>query len=275
MPDIYGLAREVSPVESAESKGVKLTYDDGVAHITIDRPPVKPLTLDTLIQLSSVFRGLEDRTEPMVVIIRGGGKKAFAAGADIREIHRLTSETGRNLSKRGHEISSQIASFPWPVIAGVLGACFGGGMELALCCDIRIASQSARFGLPEVNLGIIPGWGGTQRLPRLIGAARARDMIFTGRIITADEALRIGLVNRVVPDEELENTCIELAKTILDKAPLAIKMAKQAIDEGLAMSFEEGLKLEEECFAKLCSSEDMKEGTLAFIEKRKPQFTGK
>ena len=148
-------------------------------------------------------------------------------------------------------------------------------MELALACDIRIAADNARFGQPEVNLGIIPGWGGTQRLPRLVGTGFARELIFTGRIIGAEEALRIGLVNQVVPCEDLRNTCMELAKTILGKAPLAVKMAKRAINEGVKVSLEEGLKLEEKYFGELSASDDMKEGTSAFLEKRKPEFTGK
>lgn len=148
-------------------------------------------------------------------------------------------------------------------------------MELALACDIRIAAHNGRFGQPEVNLGIIPGWGGTQRLPRLVGTGLARELIFTGRIIDAEEALRIGLVNQVVPYEELRNTCVNLAKTILTGSPIAVNMAKRAINEGIKVSLAEGLKLEEKYFGELCASEDMKEGTSAFLEKRKPEFTGK
>ena len=215
------------------------------------------------------------RAEPMVVVVTGEGRKAFVAGADIGEIHGLTLETGKDLSRRGHEVYDQISAFPWPVIAGIAGLCLGGGMELALSCDLRIASDNARFGQPEVNLGIIPGWGGTQRLPRLVGTGFARELIFTGRIISAEEALGIGLVNQVVPQEALRNTCMDLAKTILSKAPLAMKMAKRAINQGILVPLEEGLRLEEECFGKLCASEDMKEGTLAFLEKRDAKFTGK
>lgn len=258
-----------------ELKAVKLTYDNGVAFVTIDRPPVNALNLEVLSEISRVLRDLETRAEPMVVVVTGEGQKAFVAGADIGEIHGLTLETGRGLSRKGHEVYDEISAFPWPVIAGISGLCLGGGMELALACDVRIAADNAKFGQPEVNLGIIPGWGGTQRLPRLVGTGYARELIFTGRIINAEEALRIGLVNQVVPQGGLRNTCIDLAKTILGKAPLAVKMAKQAINKGIATSLEEGLKLEEECFGKLCASEDMKEGTLAFLEKRKPEFTGK
>jgi enoyl-CoA hydratase len=262
-------------VPQVELDAVKLTYGNGVAFVTIDRPPVNALNLAVLSEMSRVLRDLETRTEPMVVVVTGEGQKAFVAGADIGEIHGLTLETGKDLSRKGHEVYGDISAFPWPVIAGISGLCLGGGMELALACDIRIADDNARFGQPEVNLGIIPGWGGTQRLPRLVGTGVARELILTGRIITADEALRIGLVNQVVPREALRNTCMELAKTILGKAPLAVKMAKRAINVGITMSLEEGLKLEEECFGKLCASEDMKEGTSAFLEKRKAEFTGK
>ena len=256
-------------------EAVKLTYDNGVAFVTIDRPPVNALNLEVLSELSQVLQDLEKRAEPMVVVVTGEGRKAFVAGADIGEIHGLTLETGKDLSRRGHEVYDQISAFPWPVIAGIAGLCLGGGMELALACDLRIASDNARFGQPEVNLGIIPGWGGTQRLPRLVGTGFARELIFTGRIISAEEALGIGLVNQVVPQEALRNTCMDLAKTILSKAPLAMKMAKRAINQGILVPLEEGLRLEEECFGKLCASEDMKEGTLAFLEKRDAKFTGK
>jgi enoyl-CoA hydratase len=256
-------------------EAVKLTYDNGVAFVTIDRPPVNALNLEVLSELSQVLQDLEKRAEPMVVVVTGEGRKAFVAGADIGEIHGLTLETGKDLSRRGHEVYDQISAFPWPVIAGIAGLCLGGGMELALSCDLRIASDNARFGQPEVNLGIIPGWGGTQRLPRLVGTGFARELIFTGRIISAEEALGIGLVNQVVPQEALRNTCMDLAKTILSKAPLAMKMAKRAINQGILVPLEEGLRLEEECFGKLCASEDMKEGTLAFLEKRDAKFTGK
>jgi len=258
-----------------ESERVKVSYDNGMVSITIDRPPVNVLNLDILSELSQAFRKLEQCAEPMVVVITGKGGKAFVAGADIVEISGLTRETGRSLSRKGHEVYNEISDFPWPVIAGISGLCLGGGMELALACDIRIAADNAKFGQPEVNLGIIPGWGGTQRLPRLVGAGFARELILTGRIIDAGEALRIGLVNQVVPYEDLSNTCIEFAKTILGKAPLAVKMAKQAINEGIELSLEEGLKLEEKCFGELCASEDMKEGTSAFLKKRKAEFTGK
>jgi len=256
-------------------EAVKLTYDNGVAFVTMDRPPVNALNLEVLSELSQVLQDLEKRAEPMVVVVTGEGRKAFVAGADIGEIHGLTLETGKDLSRRGHEVYDQISAFPWPVIAGIAGLCLGGGMELALACDLRIASDNARFGQPEVNLGIIPGWGGTQRLPRLVGTGFARELIFTGRIISAEEALGIGLVNQVVPQEALRNTCMDLAKTILSKAPLAMKMAKRAINQGILVPLEEGLRLEEECFGKLCASEDMKEGTLAFLEKRDAKFTGK
>ncbi|NLB74044.1 MAG: hypothetical protein GX795_08505 [Firmicutes bacterium] len=256
-------------------EAVKLTYDNGVAFVTIDRPPVNALNLEVLSELSQVLQDLEKRAEPMVVVVTGEGRKAFVAGADIGEIHGLTLETGKDLSRRGHEVYDQISAFPWPVIAGIAGLCLGGGMELALSCDLRIASDNARFGQPEVNLGIIPGWGGTQRLPRLVGTGFARELIFTGRIISAEEALGIGLVNQVVPQEALRNTCMDLAKTILSKAPLAMKMAKRAINQGILVPLEEGLRLEEEWFGKLCASEDMKEGTLALHEKRDAKSTGK
>ena len=254
---------------------VKLSCDNGVAFITIDRPPVNALSIKVLDELSQVLRHLEQHDEPMVVIITGKGEKVFVAGADIAEINQLTQETGRDFSRKGHEVYNEIAAFPWPVIAGISGLCLGGGMELALACDIRIATGNARFGQTEVNLGVIPGWGGTQRLPRLVGIGVAKELIFTGRIIDAGEALRIGLISQVVAYEELRNTCTGLAETILSKGPLAVKAGKRAINEGIKIPLNEGLELEAKSFGELCASEDMKEGIQAFFEKRMPKFSHK
>ena len=258
-----------------ELETVKLSYDKGVAFITIDRPPVNALSIEVLDELFQALRYLEEQNEPMVAVITGKGEKVFVAGADIAEIERLTEETGKEFSRKGHGVYDEIASFPWPVIAGISGLCLGGGMELALACDIRVATENARFGQTEVNLGLIPGWGGTQRLPRLVGTGIARELVFTGRIIDAAEALRIGLVSRVVANEDLRGACMELANTILSKAPLAVKMAKRAMNEGSRVVLEEGLELEAMYFGKLCASEDMKEGIQAFFEKRAAKFSYK
>ncbi|MFZ5924029.1 MAG: enoyl-CoA hydratase/isomerase family protein [Bacillota bacterium] len=257
-----------------EPEFVRVSRDEGVAVVTIDRPPVNALNFQAVSELSSVFDELACSSDVAVVILTGKGEKAFVAGADIKEFPGLTRQAGIEMAMRGHALMSKIATFGRPVIAAINGLCLGGGCELALACDLRVASEAARFGQPEVNLGLIPGYGGTQRLPRLVGPAVAKELLFTGSTIDAQEALRIGLVNRVVPHSELMNACFDLARTILSKAPVAVGLAKRAVDEGMQVQLEEGLELEARYFGDACATEDMREGVQAFLEKRKPQFTG-
>jgi len=209
-----------------------------------------------------------------VLIITGAGK-AFVAGADIAELKDLDVQGGIDLSARGNWLFKSIQNFPKPVIAAVNGFALGGGCELAIACDIRLASEKARFGQPEVNLGIIPGYGGTQRLARLVGKGKAMQMILTGDMIPAAEAHRIGLADEVYPPEELMNKALEMANTIASKGPLAVRLAKECINRGLDMPLSNGLDFEKVNFGAVCGSSDSTEGCGAFLEKRKAEFKGK
>jgi len=254
---------------------VKVSRDKGIALVTIDRPPVNALSFQTAGEVEEAFTELAQDQALRAVIVTGAGDRAFVAGADIKEFPGLTREVGIEMSRRGHAVLDRVARFPRPVIAAVNGLCLGGGCELALACDIRVASDAARFGQPEVSLGLIPGYGGTQRLARLVGPAVAKELLFTGRMIDAREALAIGLVNRVVPHADLMAACLELARTIESKAPVAVSLAKAAVDEGVEVRLSNALEIEARCFGDACATEDMREGVQAFIEKRKPEFTGK
>ncbi|HUO84529.1 MAG TPA: enoyl-CoA hydratase-related protein [Thermoanaerobaculia bacterium] len=257
-------------------ENVKTEIRDGILVLTIDRPKVlNALNAQTVEEIGRVFD--EARTDDSVraVIVTGGGEKAFVAGADINELARKTPITGKVTSERGQQILSRIERFPRPVIAAINGYALGGGCELALACQIRIASENAQIGLPEVTLGIIPGYGGTQRMARLLGKAKAFELICTGDRIKADEALRIGLVNRVVPADQLMAECEKMARTIMSRGPLAVQAAIEAINSGSDMPFEEGQFLEATLFGLLCATEDTKEGLNAFLEKRQAEFRGK
>ncbi|MGE5587110.1 MAG: enoyl-CoA hydratase/isomerase family protein [Clostridia bacterium] len=261
-----------------ESEFVKVSWgsqEDGVAVVTIDRPPVNALDFRTVGELERAFARLSGDHALRVVIVTGAGDRAFVAGADVREFPGLTREAAIEMSRRGHAVMSRISSFPCPVIAAVNGACLGGGCELAMACDIRIASDAAKFGQPEVNLGLIPGYGGTVRLARLVGPAVAKELLFTGGIIDARQALAIGLVNRVVAHAELMEACLELARTIASKAPMAVRLAKTVVNEGAEARLEDGLEIEARLFGDACATEDMREGVQAFLEKRKPKFVGR
>jgi enoyl-CoA hydratase len=226
-------------------------------------------------ELGTVFRELEENDDVLMVILRGGGEKAFVAGADIKQFPTMDQAIAEKFSSAGQDVFNQIENFKGPVIAAIQGFALGGGCELAMACDIRVASEDAKFGQPETGLAIIPGYGGTQRMPRLIPTGKARELIYTGDMIDAMEAMRIGLVDRVVKREDLLDEAGRLAAKILTKGPLAIKAAKKAINEGLALPLREGLKLESRIFGTLFTTEDKNEGALAFLEKRKPLFTGK
>ena len=255
---------------------VKTENKNGILVVTIDRPKVlNALNAQTVEEIYEAFSKARTDDAVKAVIVTGGGEKAFVAGADINELAQKTPITGKETSERGQFIFSFIERFPKPVIAAINGFALGGGCELALACHIRIASEKAQIGLPEVSLGIIPGYGGTQRMARLLGKGRALELICTGERVSAGEAERIGLVNRVVPAEQLMAVAEELARKIMSRGPLAVRAAIEAVMSGSDMPFEQGQFLEATLFGLLCASEDTKEGMKAFIEKRPANFTGK
>lgn len=249
---------------------------DGIAFLTINRPDkLNALNKETMQELKKAFEHFRESEEVKAVIVTGAGEKAFVAGADISEIHELDMNTGEAFSVEGHEILTLIETLPKPVIAAVNGYALGGGCELALACHIRLASENAQFGQPEVKLGIIPGYGGTVRLPRLVGKGKAMQMVLSGGMLSAKDARCFGLVDEVYPASELLSKAEELARTIISMGPLAVATAIRAINEGLELPLAEAKKLEARLFGEICATEDMKEGTKAFMEKRKAQFKGK
>ena len=246
-----------------------------VALVTINRPKVlNALNRQTMSELKTVIDQIALSRETGAVILTGSGEKAFVAGADIAEMQNLSALEGRDWGKFSQGVFNSIENLAQPVIAAINGYALGGGCELAMSCDIRIASENARFGQPEVLLGVIPGFAGTQRLPRLVGKGRAKELLFTGEQIDAAEALRIGLVNRITPKEKLLETAFAMAETILSRGPVAVKLCKAAVNEGLDMDFESAQAYEAEAFGLCFATADQKEGMKAFVEKRKPKFTG-
>ena len=257
-------------------ENVKTENKEGILTITIDRPKVlNALNAQTVDELRRAFRDAREDESVKCVILTGAGDKAFVAGADIKELSTMTPITGKETSEKGQRVFRAIERFPKPVIAAINGFALGGGCELALACHIRIASDKAQLGLPEVTLGIIPGYGGTQRMARLLGKGKALELILTGDRIKADEAERIGLVNKVVSADELMTVAEELARTIARRGPLAVRAAIEAVMSGSDMPFDEGQFLEATLFGLLASTEDMKEGMSAFLEKRQADFKGK
>ena len=252
---------------------VKVTVEDRVAIVTIDHRPVNALDRQTLQELGQIVEAIGAEASVKVVVVTGGGSLAFVAGADIKEISRLTSpHEAQEMAALGQAVFLKIQRLNKPVIAAINGVCLGGGCELAMACHLRISGDRARFGQPEVTLGIIPGWGGTQRLPRLIGKAKAVEWILTGDLFTAQEALRLGLVNQVVPQDQVLKVAKDLARKIASKGGVAIAQALRAIEEGTDRPLEEGLAKEAEAFGTVASTEDSREGVKAFLEKRQPQF---
>ena len=257
-------------------ENVQFEIKNKIAYITINRPKVlNALNLRTVLELMAIFSNVKNDERVLGCILTGSGEKAFVAGADIGEIAQLQATTGKDFSQRGQGVFNFIEDLGKPVIAAVNGFALGGGCEIAMACTMRIASTSAKFGQPEVNLGIIPGYGGTQRLPRLVGQGRALEMILTGDVIDAEEAHRIGLANKVVAPEELIPTAEELLGKIFSKGPIAVKLSIEAVNHGLRVGPHEGLYTESNLFGLACATEDMKEGMKAFIEKRKAKFKGK
>lgn len=257
-------------------KNLLLDINEHIAVLTLNRPEkLNALNHETLRELKQAFETLRDDENIFIVIVTGSGEKAFVAGADISEINKLNMLDGKKFTEFGQSVFSMIEKFDKPVIAAVNGFALGGGCELALSCHIRIASENAKFGQPEVNLGIIPGYGGTQRLTRLINSGRAAEMILTADLIDATEAFRIGLVNKVYPQSELQSKAFEMASKIASKGQQAIRIALKAIKIVDEVSSHEGQSIEATLFALCCGTEDFKEGTQAFLEKRKPSFTNK
>lgn len=250
--------------------------EDGVTTVSVNRPKfLNALDTPTLLEMKDCFGKLATDPAVKAVIIRGAGDKAFVAGADLKAMSTMTAVEGRTFSNLGHEVFDAIEKLPVVAIAAVNGYALGGGCELAMACDFRFASTTAKFGQPEVNYGIIPGFGGSQRLARLIGKGYAKEMIYTGAMIDAEEAHRIGLVNRVCKPEELYTTVEEVCRKIMKKAPIAIACAKDAINRGLNMDLESGLNYEAQVFGTCFATLDQKEGMKAFLEKRKPVFMNK
>jgi enoyl-CoA hydratase len=247
-----------------------------VALITINRPTkLNALNNETLTELDSLLNHVKIDKDIYVVIITGAGEKSFVAGADISELNKCDKSTGKDFAKKGQDVFNLIENLGKPVIAAVNGFALGGGCELALACHIRLASENAKFGQPEVNLGIIPGYGGTQRLARLVNTGRAAEIILTGDLLTADVAERIGLVNHVYSSEMLLSKAFELANKISIKGQIAVKSALSSIISTNNINQRDGLKLEAELFGQCCDSEDFTEGTSAFLEKRSPSFQNK
>lgn len=251
----------------------QISKEEGVATVLLNHPPVNALNQKVMQELDQLLGHLHDDPDTKVILLTSQGTQAFIAGADIREFIQITSGSqAEELARVGQGILDKIEGMSKPVIAAIQAACLGGGNELVMACHIRIASDRARFGQPEINLGIVPGFGGTQRLPRIVGFSKAVELILTGDTITAQEALRIGLVNAVVPDPDLLKYAKGLAKKIASKGSRAISEALLLIRRSRQGSLEEGLKEEAKGFGRICETEDMREGVSAFLEKRQPQF---
>jgi enoyl-CoA hydratase len=255
---------------------LQLTVEKNVATLTLNRPKVlNALNAAMLHELEETFAKLQFDPVVRVVLLRGAGGKAFAAGADIAELAQADAATGELLAARAQRIFGRIESMGKPVIACIDGFALGGGCELAMACTLRLASESARLGQPEIKLGLIPGYGGSQRLPRLVGQGAALKMLLTGAIVDAAEALRIGLVDEVLPAEQLMPRATELALLIAAMPPLAVSAAIEAVGRGADLPLDEALALEATLFGQLCGSEDKREGTQAFLEKRPAVWTGR
>jgi enoyl-CoA hydratase/carnithine racemase len=257
-------------------ENILLEKKNAIAYVTVDRPKVlNALNGATIQELGTAFHDIKDDAAIRVAILTGAGEKAFVAGADIGELAQRDPVSGKEFAHRGQAVLDLIENLGKPVIACINGFALGGGCELALACTLRLASDNAKLGQPEVKLGIIPGYGGTQRLPRLVGKGIAMQMVLGGEVITAAEAHRIGLVNEVTPAAELIPRAEAIAAKIIANAPLAVQYAMEAVNKGMEMTLAEGLFLEAALFGVCCATSDKKEGTTAFLEKRPAQFKGK
>lgn len=259
-----------------EFRHVIYEKNEGIATITLNRPEALNALSTEVVE--EILRAVEDvRTDEniRVVVLTGAGEKAFSAGADIKAMVGMTALKARELSSMGERLCVTLENLEKPVIAAINGYALGGGMEVAMACDLRIASENARMGQTEINIGLIPGWGGTQRLTRLVGMTKAKELVFTGRMIDARTAEQIGLLNMAVPADKFREIVHQLAFDLASKAPVALKVAKALITKGADMSLDAALELEREGFGVIGSTDDLKEGTSAFAEKRKPEFKGK
>jgi enoyl-CoA hydratase/carnithine racemase len=264
-----------APATAAALENVLYETKGAIAYVTLNRPKVlNALNQRTWQELKAAFEDARDDADVRGVILTGAGDKAFIAGADINELAQVTAVKAEDSSTFGQEVLNLIENLGKPVIAAVNGFALGGGCETAMACTIRIAAENAKFGQPEVKLGVIPGGGGTQRLPRLVGKGRALQLILSGDIISAQEAYRIGLINEVVPAAQLITRAEAILKQIFSNAPLAVKYSLEAVNKGLETSQAEGLSLEASLFGLCAGTEDKKEGTSAFLEKREAQFKG-
>ncbi len=257
-------------------RNLLLTREGALALVTVNRPAVlNALNAETISELRQAALDLRRDPDVRVVILTGSGEKAFVAGADINELAQSNPLSGRDLALRGQHVFDLIEHLGKPVIAAINGFALGGGCELAMACTFRLAADTARLGQPEINLGVIPGYGGTQRLARLVGRDRALDLVLTGRHVSADEAFAMGLVTRVVPAARLMEEARALSATLASKSPAIVRLALDAVNRGLDMSLAEGCQYEATLFGLATATEDMREGTKAFLEKRKPEFKGR
>jgi enoyl-CoA hydratase len=257
-------------------QNIKFETRDQIAYVTINRPDkLNALNMATMEELRAAFTSIKDDAGVRVVILTGEGPKAFVAGADIGELSKHNTVSAKEYTHKGQSVLDLIENLGKPVIACINGFALGGGCELALACTMRLASDNAKLGQPEVKLGIMPGYGGTQRLPRLIGKGMAMQLLLTGEQISAAEALRVGLVNEVVPQADLIKRAEEISAKIIANAPLAVQYTLEAVNHGMEMTLPEGLYLEATLFGVCCATEDKNEGTRAFLEKRAAQFVGK
>ncbi|WP_300350524.1 short-chain-enoyl-CoA hydratase [Clostridium sp.] len=259
-----------------ELKNVIFEKEGNIGILTINRPKaLNALNSATLEDLNTVIEHIENENDIYVVILTGAGEKAFVAGADISEMKDLNEKQGTEFGILGNKVFRRLEELDKPTIAAINGFALGGGCETSMACDIRIASSKAKFAQPEVGLGITPGFGGTQRLPRLVGIGKAKELIYTGDIIKADEALRIGLVNKVVEPEILMEEAKKMAEKIAANAPIALKLCKDAINRGMQVDIDSAINIEAEDFGKCFSTEDQKEGMSAFVERREKNFKNK
>ncbi|MEA3231112.1 MAG: enoyl-CoA hydratase-related protein [Thermodesulfobacteriota bacterium] len=258
-----------------DNQYILFNVENNIAVITFNRPKaLNALNAPLLSEFARTLEKIADDESIRVLVLTGAGDKAFVAGADIKELAQCDALSGKRFSEAGHETISRLESLPIPVIAAVNGYALGGGSEIALACDFIYAAENAMFGLPEITLGLIPGFGGTQRLPRLIGSNRAKELIFTGRMISATEAENMGLANRVCPPEALMEETMKTASAIAVRGKLSLREAKQAINTGMDVDLATGCTLETNAFSLCMASIDAKEGTRAFLEKRKADFKG-
>ncbi len=259
-----------------EYKYIIYEKSDGVATITLNRPEaLNAFSKDVVSEILHVLEDVKNDENVRVVILTGAGEKAFSAGADIKSMVGMNALKARELSLMGETLCLALENLEKPVVAALNGYALGGGLEVAMSCDLRIASENARVGQTEVNIGLIPGWGGTQRLTRLVGMTKAKELVFTGKMIDAKTAEQIGILNMVVPADKFRDTVRQFALELASKAPVAVKVAKVLINKGANIGLDSALALEREGFGVVASTEDLKEGVAAFSEKRKPSFKGK